>query len=672
LYCVQEFQDEEFTLPTAIGKFSKLERLALRSVDSAYLIEALASLKNARAFGSLEISESDIKEFPPIFNLTDLPWLSSLRQLTLKGCKELYSLPECIADMRDIQVISGLESCNVQYPPKSSQKTVKDIKNFFDDVRRGSVVWRRLKVVFLGNGRSGKTSLLRALAKLPFNGDEQSTRGVEVDSFAKNLQPNVFDKVLDDVDLDLSFWDFAGQLEYSASHDFFMSNRQALYVVVFSLTDDLETQEQQLLYWLTSVKRHSLQRLVRIMLVGTKMDLLVEICRTKAAEELRAHKQAVTDAAVSALSSTIFQASLQSIRDMASSVFKQVGVDDSVAFASRGSEYRQKGLSSVIASEECVFVTSKTDFRMQIESHVGEAARTLDFAQCRRALKVGIYSTCDHIFSSGGPDVLRSLKYPRHYREIEKRVAAFREAMKQLLPCVDLSDALAVKYLGKGDIRYADSGTVHALNVMHDLGIAVMYTVGQTLMICPDPQFLSSVISLLADPQSAIAANTTRERLIKEFVMQRAITRCNTEESARHLLQLLLSVRLVVQSGEDPSQLSIPLAQRGRPTTWKELHQLQDAYIIGRRLGSVVSRVSAATFLRLMTLKCQSRGHMLGCAFMYELDGGGRVLVRLLEDRSKVDVVVITPNADDVTKEVNQTCRVPIQRLTGRAGENNR
>jgi len=53
-FSLKEFQDDEFTLPpTVIGKFSKLERLALRCVDSAYLIEALASLKNARALDSL-------------------------------------------------------------------------------------------------------------------------------------------------------------------------------------------------------------------------------------------------------------------------------------------------------------------------------------------------------------------------------------------------------------------------------------------------------------------------------------------------------------------------------------------------------------------------------------------------------------------------------------------
>jgi GTPase SAR1 family protein len=85
------------------------------------------------------------------------------------------------------------------------------------EAARDAKPWRRLKVVFPVNGRSGKTSLLRALARLELDGDERSTRGVTVDSFADKLQPNVFDKLFAGVKLDLSFWDFAGQLEYSAS-----------------------------------------------------------------------------------------------------------------------------------------------------------------------------------------------------------------------------------------------------------------------------------------------------------------------------------------------------------------------------------------------------------------------------------------------------------------------
>ena len=108
-----------------------------------------------------------------------------------------------------------------------------------------SAIWKRLKVVFLGNGRSGKTSILRAMAKKPLQLDQQSTRGVTVDAFAEDLKPGFGRKWRHGFDLELSFWDFAGQLEYSAAHDFFLSSRQAVYVIVFSVVDDRDSQIHQ-------------------------------------------------------------------------------------------------------------------------------------------------------------------------------------------------------------------------------------------------------------------------------------------------------------------------------------------------------------------------------------------------------------------------------------------
>jgi GTPase SAR1 family protein len=70
-------------------------------------------------------------------------------------------------------------------------------------------------VVFLGNGRSGKTSMLRAMAKMPLQPDQRSTRGVSVDALSEHLKPGFRTRWRHGLDLELSFWDFAGQLEYA-------------------------------------------------------------------------------------------------------------------------------------------------------------------------------------------------------------------------------------------------------------------------------------------------------------------------------------------------------------------------------------------------------------------------------------------------------------------------
>ncbi len=579
--------------------------------------------------------------------------LSRITSLNIDDCTEMYSLPMWLKNFTSLTDLS-CERCSIQYPPFLDD--VKKMMRFMAEAARDAKPWRRLKVVFLGNGRSGKTSLLRALARLELDSDERSTRGVTVDAFADKLQPNVFDKLFASVKLDLSFWDFAGQLEYSASHDFFMSNRQAVYVIVFSAMDDGESQQQQLLYWLSAVARRSLQRLVRIMIVCTKTDLLYDSCVQKAMAKARVPVSGCAAAAIPAgvlsAASCSFKEALTRMRVMVCSVLEEMDVNAEIAFGPRESLIQEKGFSPVTSSKEVLFVTSSTRFRAQLAAGDGSDTQTLDFESLRRALKVCLYSTCDHIFRSQDD----SLKYPKRYLDMHQYVKNLCKALgsKGRVPFCCLTDELAVKHLGSGQKTYVlDSELMEALRVLDNLGILVLYRVADAQWVCAEPQYLSSVMSLLADPQAAITSVTTVDLLETELIKENDITRCKTKPSAQELMQLLVSVGLVVVSKDDATRLIIPLALRGRPVSWQEVHQLQDALVTGRRLGSCTSRVSASAFMHIMTHKCRAQGRMLGCAFVYPVDDGGLVFVRLLEDRSKVDVVVISSSGDGACSEVS-------------------
>jgi GTPase SAR1 family protein len=65
----------------------------------------------------------------------------------------------------------------------------------------------------LGNGRSGKTSLLAALARCRFDPNIKSTLGVDADAYKKALRPGMRRRMRSG-ELEISFWDFAGQLEF--------------------------------------------------------------------------------------------------------------------------------------------------------------------------------------------------------------------------------------------------------------------------------------------------------------------------------------------------------------------------------------------------------------------------------------------------------------------------
>lgn len=127
------------------------------------------------------------------------------------------------------------------------------------------------KLIFVGNGRVGKTSLSKVLAGDAFDPGENSTHGVRIKSWPVQLP--------DGRQLKINVWDFGGQEVYHNTHRFFLTTR-ALYMLVWDKT----TQEDALLhpdradrdrnfthdYWLQNVKMLSAGS--PVLMVQNKVD----------------------------------------------------------------------------------------------------------------------------------------------------------------------------------------------------------------------------------------------------------------------------------------------------------------------------------------------------------------------------------------------------------------
>jgi hypothetical protein len=168
--------------------------------------------------------------------------------LNLSNCSNLSSLPDELLNLRTSLTTISAEGCtSVKFPPPSIvQQGASSIFDFLKQAQDAKPL-KRVKVLFLGNGRSGKTSLLRALAKQPLQAGDagpSSTVGVSVNTLDEELKPGFLEKCVEQLP-DMTYWDFAGQLEYSAAHDFFLSTRQAVYVIIYSVMDDRESQMHQ-------------------------------------------------------------------------------------------------------------------------------------------------------------------------------------------------------------------------------------------------------------------------------------------------------------------------------------------------------------------------------------------------------------------------------------------
>ncbi|MCI5219174.1 MAG: hypothetical protein D3914_08290, partial [Candidatus Electrothrix sp. LOE2] len=117
----------------------------------------------------------------------------------------------------------------------------------------------RVRVIFLGYGEAGKTSLIRALNGLEVDeGKEKMTPGIDISNWK-----------VPDTNITAHLWDFGGQVVAHATHQFFLRSR-CLYVLLLDGRTEINANEQAE-YWLEHVRAFGNK--APVMLVGNKADL---------------------------------------------------------------------------------------------------------------------------------------------------------------------------------------------------------------------------------------------------------------------------------------------------------------------------------------------------------------------------------------------------------------
>jgi GTPase SAR1 family protein len=136
-------------------------------------------------------------------------------------------------------------------PPEEVVKKGKDaIKNYFDEIERASVLFLESKLLLVGSGDVGKTTLMKKLKDQRFKvvpGKEDTTRGIDIQTW--KLPCHFPDGLSRDVNI--HFWDFGGQDILHATHQFFLTKR-SLYLFVWDPRKEEETRSFD--YWLNAVK----------------------------------------------------------------------------------------------------------------------------------------------------------------------------------------------------------------------------------------------------------------------------------------------------------------------------------------------------------------------------------------------------------------------------------
>jgi internalin A len=169
--------------------------------------------------------------------LTKIKGLETLTQLTQLDLNnnQLTEIPEFLLEL-DLQIywdtkyaIPGIfigDNPFTNPPPEIIKQGNKAIQEYFDQRRKsGEELLNEAKLILLGDGRSGKTSLANRLLgkELPKEGDR--TQGVDI-VIGEYSFPLVSGK-----DFKINIWDFAGQDKYKTLHQLFYTE-SSLYVMV--------------------------------------------------------------------------------------------------------------------------------------------------------------------------------------------------------------------------------------------------------------------------------------------------------------------------------------------------------------------------------------------------------------------------------------------------------
>jgi len=117
------------------------------------------------------------------------------------------------------------------------------------------------KLLFVGEGGVGKTSLLKRLMGEEFDPDEKTTHGLRIRSLEK---PHPEDSR---VEMSLNAWDFGGQYVLHATHQFFLTGR-SLFILVWNAR--YGWQQGKLYYWLDMIKAQAPESPVLIVATHTE------------------------------------------------------------------------------------------------------------------------------------------------------------------------------------------------------------------------------------------------------------------------------------------------------------------------------------------------------------------------------------------------------------------
>jgi len=198
------------TIPIEVFELTHLKRL---DFVGNMLRDVPMELLSLEKLETLYLFDNKIEIFPH-----EIIFLESLKNLIIHR-NPIKSIP--------IEVLEA---------PKNS---LVAIRNYINSLKEGTKNLNEVKVIIVGDGGSGKTSLQKILTKEKFNPNELQTHGINI----KHLSLKVNKQ-----NVKYRLWDFGGQEIMHATHQIFLS-RRSIYIIILNAREETNPE-----YWLNHIK----------------------------------------------------------------------------------------------------------------------------------------------------------------------------------------------------------------------------------------------------------------------------------------------------------------------------------------------------------------------------------------------------------------------------------
>jgi small GTP-binding protein len=224
------FRNQLTSLPAEIGKLTKLTTLDLSRNELKTLPAEIGEFTNLTM---LVISDNELESLP-----AEIGEFKNLTELYLSR-NQLKTLPAEIGGLKNLTALELSGNPLETPPPEIAKQGIEAIRSYFKSLEAEKQALNEVKVLLVGDGGAGKTSLVKQLLCEEFDANETQTHGINIRDW--NVEEG-------EKSIAVHFWDFGGQEIMHATHQFFLSKR-SLYILVLDGRKDEKTE-----YWLKHIE----------------------------------------------------------------------------------------------------------------------------------------------------------------------------------------------------------------------------------------------------------------------------------------------------------------------------------------------------------------------------------------------------------------------------------